>query len=75
MRYLRELIDEKRNAASIGGEVVLPDRNRLKRGNTVNIIALGDVGGMVLTGLRLLARREHRTRGDIRSQRSCDAQI
>ena len=54
MRYLKELIDERRDVAERDGYILLPDRNRIKTDNVVNLIALGDVGGMVLTGLRLL---------------------
>ena len=54
MRYISELIDEKRNVRTMDGSVLLKDRNRIKPENSVNLLALGDVGGTVLLGLRLL---------------------
>lgn len=54
MRYISELIDKKRNVRTMDGSVLLKDRNRIKPENSVNLLALGDVGGTVLLGLRLL---------------------
>lgn len=54
MRYLSELIDGKREKSRIKESVILADRNRIKKANKVSILALGDVGGTVLTGIRLL---------------------
>lgn len=54
MRYISELIDEKKAVEKREGSVVLPGRDRIRKENRVNLIALGDVGGTVLMGLRLL---------------------
>ncbi len=54
MRYINELIDERRDCAVLNDSVLLRDRGRIKRENIVNLLALGDVGGTVLLGLRLL---------------------
>ena len=54
MRYISELIDEKKAVEKREGSVVLPGRDRTRKENRVNLIALGDVGGTVLMGLRLL---------------------
>lgn len=54
MRYISELIDKGRAVGSLEDSVVLPGRDRIKKSNRVNLIALGDVGGTVLMGLRLL---------------------
>lgn len=54
MRFLSELIDERRKTVKRDGSVLLPDPGRAAAPAAVNLIALGDVGGMVLTGLRLL---------------------
>ena len=54
MRYLSELIDKRRKAVSSEGSVLLDDRDRIRKDNRVNLLALGDVGGIVLLGLRLL---------------------
>lgn len=53
-RYINELIDGSRGAVLRSGEVLLPDADRIKAANRVNLLALGDVGGTVLMGLRLL---------------------
>lgn len=53
-RYINELIDSSRGAVLRSGEVLLPDADRVKAANRVNLLALGDVGGTVLMGLRLL---------------------
>lgn len=54
MRYLSELIDKRRKAAAMDGSILLDDCDRIKQGNKVNLLALGDVGGTVLLGLRLM---------------------
>ena len=53
-RYINELIDSSRGPVLRSGEVLLPDADRVKAANRVNLLALGDVGGTVLMGLRLL---------------------
>ena len=54
MRYISELIDENRKKTRGKDCVLLKDRRRTGKQNKVNILALGDVGGTVLTGMRLL---------------------
>lgn len=54
MRYISELIDKNRKTEHVEGGVLFPDKNRIRKGSRVNLLALGDVGGTVLTGLRLL---------------------
>jgi len=54
MRYISELISEKRACRQEDDCVIINDRERFRGKNRVNVLALGDVGGMVLTGLRLL---------------------
>lgn len=57
MRYISELIDQKREFLKRGQSVILPyaeEEMKLKKGCRINLLALGDVGGTVLTGLRLL---------------------
>ena len=54
MRYISELIDEKRIAEHAEGRVFLPGRSLLHYSCRINLLALGDVGGTVLLGLRLL---------------------
>ena len=58
MRYLSELILEEKERKLQMGSVLLPygtlAPNRRQSGNRVNLLALGDVGGTVLMGLRLL---------------------
>ena len=53
-RYINELIDGSRETVLRSGEALLPDADRVKAANRVNLLALGDVGGTVLMGLRLL---------------------
>ena len=54
-RYRNELIDSSRGAVTHeDGEALLPHADQVKAANRVNLLALGDVGGTVLTGLRLL---------------------
>ena len=58
MRYISELIDSKRKIRKKENSVILEyeDRNMFvsNRKARMNLLALGDVGGTVLTGLRLL---------------------
>lgn len=54
MRYISELISTERNIKKGENSVMFSDRNRIKQANRVNLLALGDVGGTVLLGLRLL---------------------
>lgn len=54
MRYISELIDKKRDFRLCQDSVLLKGIDRLKKGSRVNLLALGDVGGTVLLGLRLL---------------------
>lgn len=57
MRYISELIDEKREIIAGEKSVILKNNVNLDirdSGNRINILALGDVGGTVLLGLRLL---------------------
>lgn len=54
MRYLSELIDKRRKAVPSKGSVLFDDRDRIRKDNRVNLLALGDVGGTVLLGLRIL---------------------
>ncbi len=58
MRYISELIDGNRKFFKKEQSVILPyaeaETHILKRRCRLNLLALGDVGGMVLTGLRLL---------------------
>ena len=58
MRYISELIDSKRKIRKNENSVILEyeDRNMFvsNRKARMNLLALGDVGGTVLTGLRLL---------------------
>ncbi len=53
-RYIKELVNAERKVSVSGSELLLPDKNRIRTGNRVNLLALGDVGGTVLMGLRLL---------------------
>lgn len=64
MRYISELIDKKRKLSASDGGVVLeycgnreicpPPFSVVEKKAKVNILALGDVGGTVLLGLKLL---------------------
>ena len=62
MRYISELVSENREMALGSDKFLLPyDSGRTRalrgvpvKGCRVNLLALGDVGGSVLTGLRLL---------------------
>lgn len=58
MRYISELISDQRRHERLQNSVLLPDVNRIKSGNRVNLLALGDVGATVLMGLRLLGGGE-----------------
>lgn len=59
MRYISELIGRDRNFIEEGQSVILPyaaaGAHSFQNGCRLNLLALGDVGGMALTGLRLLS--------------------
>ena len=54
MRYISELIDKNRKTKLSESSVMFPDKKRIKKDSKVNLLALGDVGGTVLMGLKLL---------------------
>ena len=57
MRYISELIDKNRKTKLSESSVMFPDKKRIKKDSKVNLLALGDVGGTVLMGLKLLGGR------------------
>lgn len=68
MRYISELIDEKRDMMRTEHGVVLPYGSRdiglPQNGCRVNLLALGDVGGTILMGLRLLSGMQSENAAD-----------